>query len=81
MILGRFLALDLNVAIGDAVTLLVPRVEAGQVTPQLVRFTVAGIFDSGVPEYDSGVAYVHWRDAARLTGLTNGVGALADHRG
>lgn len=76
MVVGALLALDLGVRSGDSVTLLIPRVNAGVVEPRLVRFDVAGTFDSGVPDYDAGVAYLHWQDAAALLGIGDSVSAL-----
>ncbi|MEO0576049.1 MAG: lipoprotein-releasing ABC transporter permease subunit [Pseudomonadota bacterium] len=76
MIVGALLALDLGVRTGDDVTLLIPRVNNGMVEPRLVRFQVAGTFDSGVPDYDAGVAYLHWKDAASLLDIGDSVSAL-----
>ncbi|MEM9171596.1 MAG: lipoprotein-releasing ABC transporter permease subunit [Pseudomonadota bacterium] len=76
LILGRYLSLDLVVSPGESITLLVPRVTDGQVSPRLVRFNVAGLFDSGVPDYDARVAYMHWQDAATLVGLQSAVSEL-----
>ena len=76
IVLGRFLALDLGVGVGDAIVLLVPRLQDGTVRPRLVQFAVAGIFDGGVPEYDAGVGWVHWEDAAALTQHTGAPAGL-----
>lgn len=71
IVLGRDLALALNVLPGDKVTVVLPY---GLVTPvgfvpRTRRFTVAGIFYSGQAEYDSGLALVRLADAERLLGL------------
>ena len=68
IVLGVELARALGVREGDPVTLIVP---GGQVTPagivpRLRQFTVVGTFDSGHYEYDSGLAWIHLDDAARL---------------
>ena len=65
---GGELARQLRVRVGDSVTLVSP---GGQVTPagtvpRLKSFTVAGTFDAGHYEYDSGLALIHVDDAARL---------------
>lgn len=73
MALGRFLALDLGVTIGDDVVLLVPKSVGGDIEPVLTRFTVVAVFESGVPDFDASVAYLHWRDAAALSGLGDAV--------
>jgi lipoprotein-releasing system permease protein len=69
IILGRVLALALGLRPGDAVTLLVPRVTNGQVTPRYAAFTVAGIFEAGSPDHDGSLALVHMADASELKGL------------
>lgn len=66
IVLGRFLALDLAVTVGDDVVLLLPQPSAQGVRPVLFRMRVVGVFSAGVPEYDSGVGWVHWRDAATM---------------
>ncbi|MEM7610894.1 MAG: lipoprotein-releasing ABC transporter permease subunit [Pseudomonadota bacterium] len=76
IVIGRFLALDLGVGVGDDLVLLVPRPVATGVEPALHRLTVSGLFDSGVPEYDSGVAYLHWQDAADIAGLGEAVSGI-----
>ncbi len=73
VILGRLLAWDLAVAVGDSVVLLVPRAGAnGQMEPVLERFVLVGMFDAGVQEHDTGLALMHLQDAARLAGLNDG---------
>jgi lipoprotein-releasing system permease protein len=69
IILGRVLALNLGLEPGDAVTLLVPRVTDGRMTPRYAAFTVAGIFEAGIQEHDSNLALVHMSDASELAGL------------
>ncbi len=71
VILGRELASNLGVAIGDVVEILVP---GGNVTPlgsfpRLLRFRVAGIAESGMYEYDATFAYVAMAEAGRLLGI------------
>jgi lipoprotein-releasing system permease protein len=75
IILGRELAGVLGVTIGDKVTVVIPQVTvtvAGSM-PRLKRFTVAGLFEVGMGEYDRGVAMVHIRDAAVLQQLDEAV--------
>jgi lipoprotein-releasing system permease protein len=68
MIIGSALAELLDVQIGDKVVLLLAqaRVTPAGILPRVRTFTVAGIFDAGMYEYDRGLAYVHMDDAARL---------------
>lgn len=75
IILGRELAEVLGVSVGDKVTVIVPQITvtvAGSV-PRLKRFTVSGLFEVGMGEYDRGVAIVHIRDAAVLQQLDDAV--------
>lgn len=73
IVIGRLLAWDLGVTIGDSVVLLVPRAAAnGQMEPELARFILVGMFDAGVQEHDTGLALMHLQDAADLAGLAEG---------
>lgn len=76
VILGVYLAMDLGVTDGDSIVLLVPEATESGIVPRLRRLTVVGRFDSGVPEYDSGVGYLHWHDAAGLVNLGDDVSGL-----
>ena len=68
VVLGTDLARALGVLPGERVTLIAPQ---GQVTPagvipRLRQFTVVGLFEIGMFEYDSGLALIHLEDAQRL---------------
>ena len=76
VVLGRYLALELGVVPGDDVTLLLPIATPNGIVPRLRRLTVSGLFDSGVPEYDAGAAYLHWQDASALLDLDGQVTGL-----
>ena len=77
IILGRLLAYDLRAAIGDGVTLLVPRpVGDGTMEPVLERFTVTGIFEAGIQDHDARLALVHYADAAEILDLGDAVSAI-----
>jgi len=69
VLLGRVLALNLGVDVGDSVTVLVPRLVAGRLVPRIEAFTVAGVFEAGVPDHDTALALVHLQDASNLKGL------------
>ena len=77
IILGRVLALNLGLEAGDAVTLLVPRVTDGRVTPRLTAFTVAGIFEAGIQDHDANLAFVNMGDASELAGLKGAAEGVA----
>jgi lipoprotein-releasing system permease protein len=78
IILGRDLARSLGAGPGDRVTVLVPqaRVTPAGVLPRLRRFTVVGVFEVGMYEYDAALALVHLRDAATLLELGEGVSGV-----
>ena len=74
--IGRYLAIDLGLQPGDRLQILVPQPTAGGGVPKLQSLMIGAVFDSGVPEYDSGAAYLHWQDAAVLKGRANEVTGL-----
>ncbi|HEY8521222.1 MAG TPA: lipoprotein-releasing ABC transporter permease subunit [Gammaproteobacteria bacterium] len=76
VLLGRFLALNLGVTVGDRVTLLVPRVANGRPDPEREALSVAGIFEAGVQDHDSRLALLHLEQASRLRGLGGAPQAL-----
>ena len=76
IILGAELARKLNLEIGDKVTLVAPQANftpAG-ILPRLKRFTLIGIFEVGMHEFDSGLALIHMDDALRLFRKSNPTG-------
>ena len=68
IILGKDLANKLGVFLGDKITLVTPQASVTPVgiMPRLKRFTVVGVFEAGMYEYDSALALIHLDDAARL---------------
>lgn len=73
IILGRLLAAQLGVAMGDPVTLMVPRVEGAALAPRLRRFTVTGIFEVGMQELDGVLALINIDAAAGVLELGDAV--------
>jgi len=69
IVLGRALAEALHVKRGDRVVLMSPQAVLTPLgaMPRMRRFTVCGIFNAGMYEYDRGLALVHLEDLARLT--------------
>lgn len=68
IILGADLAFALGAQIGDKVVVMAPQ---GQFTPtgivpRLKQFTLVGLFQIGMYEYDAGLALIHMDDAAKL---------------
>jgi len=68
IILGSALAATLGVHVGDRVVVIAPEGSAtpSGVEPRMRRFTVSGIFSSGMYEYDRGLALINLHDAAKL---------------
>lgn len=68
IVLGDSLARYLGLALGDKLSLLGHRggVTPLGVIPRIRRFTVSGIFDIGLSQYDGNVALVHLADARAL---------------
>jgi lipoprotein-releasing system permease protein len=76
IVLGAELARKLNLEIGDKVTLVAPQANftpAG-ILPRLKRFTLIGIFEVGMHEFDGGLALIHMDDALRLFRKSNPTG-------
>ncbi len=73
--LGRALAAELKVGIGDRVMLFTPQGTSSPagLIPRTRRLTVAAIFDSGMYEYDRNVAFINLADAARLYRLNDAI--------
>jgi lipoprotein-releasing system permease protein len=77
IILGRVLAMELGVRLGDGVVLLIPRpVGDGTMEPVLERFVLRGVFEAGLPEHDTILALVNLRDASGILGLGEQVSAV-----
>jgi lipoprotein-releasing system permease protein len=68
IVLGSELARALGARAGDKVTLIAPQglVTPAGILPRLKQFTVKGIFEVGMFEYDSGLALIHLEDAQKL---------------
>jgi len=68
VVLGDALAREIGAGVGDSVVLIAPEGVATPtgVVPRMRRFTVSGIFSSGMYEFDRGLALVNLADAARL---------------
>ena len=68
LVLGKELAATLGVGVGDKVTVFAPEFSATPIgaLPRTKRFTVVGVFEAGMQEYDSGLAVMHMQDAETL---------------
>src|SRR5271166_3491675 len=80
IILGRMLAYQLQVGVGDTVTVMIPSGGghgaggATELVPRLQQFEVAGIFEVGIQDHDSVLALVNLADAESLRGLDGPTG-------
>lgn len=78
IILGADLAYALGVNVGEKVVLMAPQ---GQFTPtgvvpRIKQFTVVGLFQIGMYEYDAGLALIHIQDAAKLYRMGDKISGL-----
>jgi lipoprotein-releasing system permease protein len=71
IVLGAELARALGARVGDKVTLIAPQglVTPAGILPRLKQFTVTGVFEVGMFEYDSTLALIHLADAQKLYGM------------
>ena len=68
IVLGSELAQAVGASVGEKVVLIAPQ---GQVTPagilpRIKQFTLVGVFEVGMYEYDAGLALIHLADAQKL---------------
>jgi lipoprotein-releasing system permease protein len=78
IILGSALARELHAKVGAQVVLIAPEGTATPtgVVPRMRRFLVTGIFQSGMYEFDRGLALIHISDAAKLYKLGDRVSGI-----
>jgi len=74
ILIGVGLATLMGTGIGDQLTLIAPtRNSLGLLVPISKTFTVGGIFNAGLNEYNNGLAFIHLYDAQDLFTLGNEV--------
>ncbi len=78
ILLGAALARALRAEVGDKITLVVPQAMAtpAGILPRLKRFTLAGVFEIGMHDYDAALTVIHLEDAARLFRIQEGVSGI-----
>tara|TARA_B100001093_G_C26845491_1_gene1022590 strand:+ start:870 stop:2156 length:1287 start_codon:yes stop_codon:yes gene_type:complete len=77
IILGRILAYNLNVIVGEKVTLLIPKpMDDGTLEPVLESFTVKGIFEVGLYDYDASLALTNFEDLAHILKIGSSVTSI-----
>lgn len=79
IILGAELSKHLSVAIGDTINVVSPTGKIGPMgmIPKFRKFAVVGIFDSGMYEYDSKLAYLSIPEAQDFFGTGDVASAIA----
>lgn len=74
ILIGVGLATLMGTGVGDQLTLIAPtRNSLGLLVPISTTFTVGGIFNAGLNEYNNGLAFIHLYDAQDLFTLGNEV--------
>jgi len=75
VLLGSELARQLGVVTGDVVNLVSPLGTPGPggMVPRIKRFVLVGVFDSGMYDYDTTLAYLALRDAQRFFDMKDGI--------
>jgi lipoprotein-releasing system permease protein len=78
IILGKELARELGVQPGDPVSLVSPTAMPTAVgpVPKVKRFAVVGLFDAGMIEYDSALAYIALPEAQRFFAMDDAVSGI-----
>jgi lipoprotein-releasing system permease protein len=78
IVLGAELANYLGVTMGDKITVISPQINStpAGIVPRMRRFTVVGIFQVGMYEYDRNMALINIEDAARLFRMESAVSGL-----
>jgi lipoprotein-releasing system permease protein len=78
ILIGRGLARSLLLYEGNTVSVLSPQVSSTPfgLVPNFRRFVVAGIYTSGLPEYENGVAYTSLEEAQRFFNMKDAVSGL-----
>lgn len=68
ILVGRTLAQDLGLRVGDAVAVVFMRLDLGLsgLQPKMAAYKVAGIFNSHIGEYDKSWGFIHINDSMRL---------------
>jgi lipoprotein-releasing system permease protein len=78
ILVGKELSRQLGIGVGDTVNIISPLGTPGPtgMVPRIKRFVVAGVFDSGMFDYDQSLAYMGLADAQRFFDLKEDVSAL-----
>ncbi len=76
-LIGVGLATLMGTGVGDQITLIAPaRNTLGALVPQSQTFTISGIFNAGLNDYNNGLAFIHLYDAQDLFTLGNKISGI-----
>lgn len=76
-LIGVGLATLMGTGVGDQITLIAPaRNSLGALVPQSQTFTISGIFNAGLNDYNNGLAFIHLYDAQDLFTLGNKISGI-----
>ena len=77
VLIGVGLATLMGTGVGDQITLIAPaRNSLGTLVPQSQTFTISGIFNAGLNDYNNGLAFIHLYDAQDLFTLGNKISGI-----
>lgn len=78
IVLGADLAAYLGVITGDKITVISPQINStpAGILPRMRRFTVSGIFQMGMNDFDRNMALVHIEDGSKLFRMDGNVSGL-----
>lgn len=81
IILGKELSMRLGAFLGDSVNVVSPvgptsAIGAVAMVPKIRTFTVVGVFESGMYEYDSSLAYIALGEAQKFFNMGNAVSGI-----
>mgnify|MGYP000630889963 FL=1 len=78
ILIGVDLARYLGVSVGDKIAMISSKsnFSAAGIMPRIKRFNISGIFDSGMYEYDAGLALINLKDAQTFFKTNNNVSGL-----
>ena len=78
ILIGSGLSNQLGAQVGDKITLLTPELSSNimGIQPRFKRFTVDGIFDAGINEYDNNLAFIQLSQAQILYSMKDQVSGI-----
>ncbi len=71
ILIGKEMAVNIGVVEGDKITVILPQgdITPFGVMPKMVEFQIAGVFETGMFDYDATMGYIKLSDAQKLLGI------------